>query len=287
MSPDKLNPDQDCCGGGGGCGNCQNSHKHGHDGFGAKILMTLLGVLIVYLTFYVGTLMRNNIRKFDFIGQADSMERVVSISGTGKITARNDIAVTTIGYTNTDADVAKAQAENKKVMDQVYADIKALGIEDKDVTSNYSIYPQYDYTQKGQVFKGYQVSNNVTVKIRDLSKIPSVLGLAGKYGANQVNGLSFTIDDTENLKNQARLLALEDAKRKATVLAERLGVGLDEIISYSDYESSPIPYYKSYGMGGAGNVMMDQAAAPAEVSSGSQDVIINVSVSYKIRQPAW
>ena len=244
--------------------------------------MTLLGVLIVYLTFYVGTLMRNNIKKYDTIGQADTMERSITITGTAKVTGNNDIAITTIGYSNLDSDVGKAQAENKKVMDQVFTDLKQIGISEKDLQTNYSINPEYDYTQKGTVFKGYRINNNLTVKIRDLSKISPVLSLAGKYGANQVGGLSFTIDDTENLKTEARAKALLDAKRKALVLADSLGVRLGEVISYADYENQPMPVYdyyakSAYGMGGIGG-----GSAPAEIAGGTRDIVMNVSVTYKL-----
>lgn len=250
--------------------------KHG-DEFGHKILMTLFGVLLVYATFYIGSLMRNSVRQYDFIGKADQNERMITINGFAKVTAKNDIAMTTIGYFNIDADIAKAQADNKKVMDAVINDLKQLGIEEKDMRTDYTMNPEYDYTQKGQVFKGYRVTNNVTVKIRDLTKINQVLGLPAKDGANQVGGLSFTIDDTENLKTLARTKAMADAKRRAAQLANSLGVVLGEVVSYNDYESTDPGMY--YGRGGG---MAMDAAAPAVVASGSNDVNMNVSITYKI-----
>lgn len=275
--------EDECCGGGccdGGAGDCEECHRGAHHEFGKKILMTLVGVLIVYLTFYIGTLMRNNIKKYNIIGQADTMERMISVSGSAKVTGKNDIAVTTIGYTNLNSDVAAGQIENKKVMDKVLADLKAMGIDEKDLESGYSFNPEYDYTQKGQIFKGYRVQSNVTVKIRDLSKVPAVLALPGKYNANQVGSLSFTIDDPKNLKEEAREKALVDAKVNAQKLAQLLGVRLGEVISYNDYESAaPIYSYAkaAYGMGGGG-----LGTGPNDVSSGSQDINMNVTVSYKI-----
>jgi hypothetical protein len=258
-----------------GCKHCHNE-KHG-DHFGKKILMTLFGVLLVYLTFYVGALMRNSAMQYNFIGKADQAERTITVNGFAKVNAKNDLAMTTVGFSNTDSDVAKAQADNKKVMDAVMADLKKLGIEDKDLRSDYSINPQYDYTDKGQVFKGYQVVNNVTIKIRDLSKITSILGLPGKDGANQVGGLTFTIDDTENLKTLAREKALVDAKRRAAQLSQSLGTVLGEVVAYTDYETQTEAAY--YGRGGG---MVMDAVAPATISGGSADVGMNVSVTYKI-----
>ncbi|PIT88311.1 MAG: hypothetical protein COU29_00780 [Candidatus Magasanikbacteria bacterium CG10_big_fil_rev_8_21_14_0_10_36_32] len=251
----------------------------GHGFFVKKLFMTLLGVLLVYLIFYVGTAISLNIKKSNYVGLADRSEKTVSINGLGKVTGDNNIAVTSIGYSNTDKEVAKAQTSNKQVMDQVVAELKSLKIEDKDLQTNYTIYPEYDYTEKGAVLKGYKVTNTVTIKIRDLSKINVVLSLAGKYGANEVVGLNFTIDDTSNLKDQARNKALVDAKNKAAILAQSLGVRLGGVVSYNEYESGDDNYYKySAYSGGIGGGEM----APAVVSSGSKDVIMNVNVVYEI-----
>ncbi len=250
-----------------------------HNHFAKKIIMTIAGILLVYLVFYVGTLIRNNVKKYDFIGKADHMERTITVNGYGKVNGNNDIAVTTMGYSNTDKDVAKAQAENKKVMDQIYADLKKMGVDDKDLQSNYTIYPDYNYTQdRGQELKGYRVSNSLTIKIRDLKKISGILALAGKYGATEVSGLSFTIDEPENLKSQARDKALADAKVKATHLANVLGMRLGGIVSYNEYEGGvdlyqpKMMYAEVGGMGGG----------PAAISGGSKDVNMNVSITFEV-----
>lgn len=246
--------------------------------------MVFVGVLLVYGIFYLGTLVRNNIKKYYYIGQADKMERILMVAGYGKVTGNNDIAVTTIGYSTTDKDMAKAQGDNKKVMDQVFADLKKLAVADADMQSNYTVYPEYNFTQdKGTELKGYKVTNQVTIKIRDLAKISQILGLAGKYGANEVNGLSFTIDDPENLKAQAREKAVADAKAKALKLAASLGVRLGNVISYSEYEAGP-EYYPKFassnmmvdGMGAGGGV------APAQIAAGANDVAISVNLNIEM-----
>jgi uncharacterized protein YggE len=261
------------------CERCGGFCSHN---FGRKILWTVLGIFLVYGVFYVGTLIRNNLKEYNYIGRAPRMERTVSVNGFGKVTGNNDIAQTTIGFSNTDRDIAKAQADNKKVMDQVYADLKKMGIAEKDLQANYSIYPEYNYTQeRGQELKGYKVNNSLTIKIRDLNKISEVLGLAGKYGANEVSGLSFTIDDPENLKMEAKQKALADAKVKANALAQALGVRLGGVISYYESEVGGDYYAPKYDMAtGMGGVM--NMAAPAAVPSGSKDVAMNVTIIYEI-----
>lgn len=252
--------------------------------FGRKLMMTLLGVLLVYAIFYVGTLVRNNMKTFDYIGQADKMESTIYVMGVGKVSGNNDIAMTTIGFSNTDKDVAKAQVANKKVMDQIMAELKKMGVADQDMQTNYTINPDYEYIpDKGSVLKGYRVSNQLTVKIRDLGKITEILGLAGKYGATEVGGLSFTIDDPENLKTDARNKAVLDAERKAQELASKLGVKLGRLVSYNEYEAGAQDYYmmKSSVMGAEGG---GGGVGPTAVATGSRDVTMNVNLTYAIVQ---
>ena len=251
----------------------------GHSFFGKKLLMTLLGILLVYIIVLAGTLIRNNGKKYFYIGKADKMERTIVVSGFGKVSGNNDLAVTTIGYSNTDKDVAKAQGDNKKVMDQIMSDLKTLGVVDKDLQSNYTIYPDYIYNQlKGQELVGYKVTNQLTVKIRDLSKIPQILGLAGKYGATEVSGLNFTIDDPENLKIDARIKALGDAKTKAQYLSEKLGVRLGSVVSFNEYEGSN----DNFPMKNMTFSSVEGGGGPESVASGSKDVTMNVSLTYEI-----
>jgi uncharacterized protein YggE len=239
--------------------------------------------LLVYGVIYVGTLIRNNVKKYNFIGKADRMERTITVAGFGKINSSNDIAVTTMGYSNTDKDVAKAQGENKKVMDQIFAELKKMGVMDKDLQSSYSIYPDYNYTpDRGQELKGYRVSNSLTIKIRDLNKISDVLSLAGKYGATEVNGLSFTIDEPENLKSQARDKALMDAKVRAEHLAKVLGLRLGGVITYNEYEGGTDFYQPQMLIKDSIGGMGMGGAAPSAISPGSKDVSMNVNVTYEL-----
>lgn len=254
-------------------GNCRSS-------FTDRMLSVLVIILLLYGIVYIGTLINNNLKQYNYIGRADRMERTIMVNGYGKVNGNNDIAVTTIGYSNTDKDVAKAQIENKKVMDQIGVDLKKIGVADKDLQNNYTIYPNYNYTQqKGQELIGYQVTNQVTIKIRDLTKIPDILSLVGKYGATEVNGLSFTIDDPENLKADARAKALIDARAKAVELGQKLGVRIGSVVAYNEFEGNTGgPVYTMKAMDSAPAM----GGGPEVVSSGSQDVNMNVSVTYEI-----
>jgi len=258
------------CGGGCKCG-----------GFGRKIIITLVGILLVYVIVLVGSMVRNNLQKFNFIGKADRMERTITVQGLGKVTAKPDIAVTTMGMIANAATVAEAQQKNTDTMNKLIEKLKALGIDSKDIqTTNYNIYPQYNYTQdKGQELRGYEVNQSVTVKIRDLSKANNVLALAGEVGANSVGGLQFTIDDDDVYKAEARRLALQEVAEKSKALTSMLGVRVVGIVAYSEYDGGGGPIYmKSMAgeIGGGGSV-----PAPT-IESGSMDVTMNVSLTLEI-----
>jgi len=266
---------KECCGGACECG---GSCSFGN--FGRKIMWTLAGILLAYSIFFVGTLIRNNLQKYNFIGRADRAERTITVQGMGKVTAKPDIAVTTMGMVSNAKTVAEAQEKNTVIMNKLIEKLKALQIDAKDIqTTNYNIYPQYDYLQdKGQVLRGYEVSQSVTVKIRDLTKANAVLGLAGEVGANNVSGLSFTIDDDEVYKAEARKLALDKIAEKAQTLTGLLGVKVVGVVSYNEYESGDTAYsmkaYDGMGIGGG--------ASPS-IETGSNDVVINASVILEIR----
>ncbi len=249
--------------------------------------MTLGGVLLVYIIFYIGTLIHSNIKNYETIGLADKSERTITVNGTGKVTGNNDIAVTSLGYGNTDKDVATAQKNNKSVMDPILKEVRALGIDDKDLKTGYSIRPEYTAVpDKAPELRGYHVDSSLQVKIRDLNMIPAVLSLAGKYGANQVGELQFTIDDTDNLKTVARDKALQDAQMKAVKLAETLGVRLKSVVTYSEYEGSDYPIFYGAAVSKAVDTPLSpEASASSGAPAGSKDVVMNVSVTYEIMSP--
>lgn len=266
--------------------NCQCDPKSGKCNctpcLGMILMKVLMGILLVYLIVFVGTLARNNMKKFQYIGTADRIPYTISITGEGKETGAPNIAVTDIGFVTEGKDVATIQKQNTEKMNTLIAEVKKLGIKDADIqTSNYSVYPKYDYTDGKSVISGYTINQSVTLKIRDLTKISAVLAKVGEVGVNQVSSLNFIIDDQESLKMAARDKALQNAKEKAMALAKSLGVKLVRVASYSEYsptEAYPLKAYSSaMGMGGA-------VPAPApDIQTGSMDVVVDVNVSFEIQ----
>lgn len=249
---------------------------------GRKLMCTLAGILLVYGIVYLATLIRNNLHKFDTIGRADKMERTITVDAEGKVTVTPDIAITSMGMTAEGKTVAEAQQKNTTVMNNLLAKVKSLGVNQKDVqTANYNIYPLYDYKDGKQTIRGYQVSQSVTIKIRDLSKANDVIALAGDVGANNVSGLQFTVDDRDTYKEKARQLAMQKVAAKRLSLARSLGVNLRSIVSYNEYEVGGSDAKELYGLGG----MADNTGISPQpvIQPGSNELVMHVSVIFDIQ----
>ncbi|MFA5022006.1 MAG: SIMPL domain-containing protein [Patescibacteria group bacterium] len=252
-------------------------HKFGHCKFVGPILIVLLAI-------YVGVLTWNEVKKHDYIGRESQQTYTISISGEGKVTAVPDIAEISLGIQTEKVSVADAQKENTTKMNQIVKSLKDMGIDAKDITTtNYSIYPQYNWTDNRQVLRGYQVSQNVSVKIRNLDKVGDIVDKAGQLGANQVGSLSFTIDEPEKLKQQAREEALANARQKAEALAKVAGVRLGKLVSFTESGSDGvIPVYRDTAMKSLGAGIMAEAAPAPSIEPGSQDIILDVMVTYEV-----
>ena len=213
----------------------------------------------------------------------------ITVSGKGEVVVKPDIATVSFGVTAENLDVAKAQTEATTKMNNIINLLKGKGVAEKDIKlTNYNIYPRYDYLQAQtypyisgkQTLAAYVVSQTVEVKIRDISKAGGILSGVGEFGVTDVSGLTFTVDNEEVVKDQARDLAIEDAKTQAKVLAKGLGVKLIKITSFSEGGNYPIYAMNksmALGIGGA-----DAAIAP-QVPMGENKITSNVSITYEIK----
>ncbi len=269
-----------CGSGTGGCGGSCRGMKHGC-GCGKHFKMFFVCLALLALAAWLGLKARNEAKQFDYIGVP--IERnVISVSGEGKVVAIPDIAAIDLGTTIERPTVAASQKENTRVMNEVLAKLAAAGIDKKDIqTTSYNVYPSYDWRDGKQTLRGYTVSQNVHVKIRDLDKVGDIIGQAGALGANQIGGIQFTVDDPEKLKEEARGKAIENAKAKAAALGQSAGVRLVRVVSFNessgDGRPQPLYYAKDMlGMGGA------EAAPAPSVEAGSTEIVVDVSMTYEI-----
>jgi uncharacterized protein YggE len=214
-------------------------------------------------------------------------ENTISVSATGEVWAKPDLALINLTVVNEAKTVAEALSENTERMNKVISFIEEQGIEEKDIkTTSFNIYPRYEwhkdteiYPEGERVLVGYEVIQNLQVKIIDMAKIGEIIQGATDAGANQIGDLQFTIDDQDEFKKQAREQAIEKAKTKAKELASQLGVKLIRISNFT--ESSVLPSFyvlekaEALGMGG-------EAPAP-QIETGENKIEVTVSITYEIK----
>ena len=215
------------------------------------------------------------------------------MSGAGEIFAVADTATFSVTVRETAKQVKDAQDAATKKGNDIIAYLKAQGIEEKDIkTIDYSVQPQYEWTRAAcssegfcppgrQVLTGFQVSQTLSVKVRDTKKAGELLSGVGTRGASEVSGLSFTIDDEDALNAQARDEAIADAQKKAEELADSLGVTLVRVVGFQE-STSPYPPMYAYGMGSAERAMDLKASVP-EVPVGENKIVSNVTITYEIK----
>jgi uncharacterized protein len=203
--------------------------------------------------------------------------RTVSVTGEKTIDAQPDLAIAQIGAVTSDKELTEAQRKNTEISTAILNSFKRNGIAEKDIqTSTYQIYPQYDYIDGKQVFKGYEVRQVFTVKIRDIDKIGEIIDDAVQSGANIIERVQFAVAEPQMYYQQALAKAYEDAFKKARVLAKASGTTLNpqplEIIEDSSIPMIPRP----------GKAFVLSAESTAPVQPGEVGISARLTVKYKL-----
>lgn len=251
------------------------------------VAVVILGLFLLVQAFA-------GIMNLRYIGAGLQATNTINVSGYGESFGVPDIATFTFSVSSEKATVALAQAEATAKINAIAAYLKGAGVDEKDIkTTDYSVYPQYDYKTEvcaagypcggKQTLRGYEVRQTTTVKVRSTDKAGDLLTGVGEKGATEVSGLNFTFDKPDQVQTQARDKAIADAKEKADMLAKQLGVRIVRVVSYSDSGSYPQPmmYARDMAYGSAG-VANEKAVAPT-LSVGENKVTSNVTITYEIR----
>ncbi len=256
-------------------------------GMGEKKVKVFMLVGIV-LSLFLLVKIAEGLREYHYIGKNITSPGTIVVSGKGELNVKPDIATVSFSVMEENLDVSKASdAVNKKIA-AIVAALKADGIADKDIkTTDYNVYPRYDYISTTnsyggrQVLVGYDVTQGIEIKIRDLTKSGKIIAELSSLGATNVSGLTFTSDNSDDLVRQARDMAIADARDQAQKLARALGVELGGIVNYSEGGNYPMPY----AMGFAGAMKTDSVAAPvpAVLPTGENKITSNVTITYEIR----
>lgn len=217
----------------------------------------------------------------------DKPFRILKLTGAGQVKAVPDTASIRAGIVTDARDAKSALAANSAAMNKLFAQLRQRGIADRDIqTSNFNISPVYEpYNPKKprppqRRIIGYQVSNGVTVRVRDLPSLGGLIDEMTVAGANRMNGISFFVDKTDNLLEEARRKAMADVRRKADLYASGLGVTLKRVLTINENVSRPgrpRPVYR--GMAAMAKADVREAAP---VAAGEQVLGVTVSVSWEL-----
>jgi uncharacterized protein YggE len=221
---------------------------------------------------------------------APAFAGTITIDGLGEVSATPDTAFINSGVTTQGATAREALDANTKAMADLIAALKDAGIEQRDIqTSGFSVNPNYVYSDarddKGYSLPpkitGYQVSNTVTVKVRKIAELGTILDKSVTVGANTINGVNFAVEDTKELLNEARKAAFADARAKGELYATLAGSALEEIVSISESQgynvAPPTPMFARAD---------SAAAAPVPVEAGEMSFTVNVSVQWELADAA-
>ena len=205
---------------------------------------------------------------------AERIDKLVTVTGEGTASAAPDNAVIRLGVSSQGKTARAASDANAKEMTVVLAAIKDSGVADRDIqTTSLSLQPQYEPNKTGAPrLIGFQANNQVTVKIRDIGALPTVLDRAIAAGANEMSGIEFVVSEQTKLLDKARAAAIADARRKAELYANAAGMKVGRVMAISEEGAAPQP--RPY------QAMRAGAAAP--IAPGEQMLRAVVTVSYEL-----
>jgi uncharacterized protein len=204
------------------------------------------------------------------------------VNGQGTVTVTPNIATLNLGVSVQAAKVADAQAQAATGMAKVISALTANGVDQKDISTrsfNINQVTRYDNATQQSVVTGYQVSNIVNVTLRSIDKVGTIIDAVASAGGDltRINSISFSVDNPSQYYSQARTLAMNNAKDKATQLASLAGVNLGRpVYIVENTQSPPVPYAVSLPVAA-------QAAPTTPISPGQTDITLNVQVAYAIQ----
>ena len=213
-----------------------------------------------------------------------ALPRTIAVVGEGKVKIKPDIAQINIGIEIVGDTVQEASSQAADTMDAVLATLSAQGVDQKDVqTSGYNVWVERPYGPEGATGSTlYHVNNTISVTIRDLDTVGTILDAAIEAGANSIYGVTFNVADPGRLMSEGREKAVADARSKAEELAELNNVAVSEVISISEVIGGAEGYYAggfrglsvAEGMGGGG-------AGP--ISPGELEMMVQLQITYSIQ----
>jgi uncharacterized protein YggE len=210
--------------------------------------------------------------------QGDDGTAAIVVRGTGEMVAKPDMAQIRAGVVS-EADTAMvALADNSKKMAQMFAALKALGVPEEDIqTSHFSISPQYSRpaprVQEEPRIIGYQVVNQVTIRLRNLDRLGEALDKLVRLGSNRIHGVQFSLSNPDPILDQARIKAIQEARHKADLLTRSAGVKLGRVLSIRENGAQmPRPVFARSA----------EAAASVPIAPGQETLSVTVTMTFAL-----
>ena len=211
---------------------------------------------------------------------ANQPQRTLSVSGSGTVSGRPDVAVVTLGVQTDAEEAAAALSQNSDQMQALVDALTGAGIAEKNIqTQVVRLQPQYQQSDSGSgstsELVGYRATNLVEVRVEELDTLGQILDAAVQAGGNTIENISFEISDSTDLVTQAREAAWNDALAKAQQLADLAGAELGPVMTISETSRAPSPIIE--------RAVAAQAAAPVPIQAGTQDVEVDISVTWTLQ----
>ena len=202
----------------------------------------------------------------------------LSVTGNGTVLVESDLAIVTVGVQETSKDVLEAQSTVNEKIAAIKQALLDAGVEESSInTDSINIYANYDYSDNTEVIVGYTARNSLSVRTTDMDNVGSLIDAAFAAGANTLDNVQFTVQDDSEAREQALTKAVEDARRKAEVLAAAAGLQIASIESIAESGVYTYDSMRNYAMmdeattesGGAGTLV--QAALVSVDASVSME----------------
>lgn len=248
----------------------------------SSVQTSLLTVLFTFFFLYIFARLFGPI-PFSVNSITTMKSDLFTVSGEGESTAVPDTALVNLGITDNANDVEQAKTNVTEKANKIIAALKSLGIDEKHIkTTNYSVNPNYDYSNGRDKITGYSVSQNVAVEVKPIERANKAVDLATQNGANMVGNIQFTLNDEEKdrVEMQARENAIKKAKEKASSIANASGIRLGKLINVSETSDRPNPpmLYNKMSMQVGGKGAADEST---NLQPGENSIHVTVTLSYE------
>ena len=210
-------------------------------------------------------------------GAALAEGTTLSVTGNGTVLVESDLAIVTVGVQETSKDVLEAQSTVNEKIAAIKQALLDAGVEESEInTDSINIYANYDYSDNTEVIVGYTARNSLSVRTTDMDNVGSLIDAAFVAGANTLDNVQFTVQDDTQAREQALTMAVEDARRKADVLASAAGL---QVASIERISEGGVSVYDSMRNYAADTVMAAEESGGAGTLVQAALVSVDATVS--------